>query len=820
MRRKQVHKAGLIPMVLLVTALPGLAGCSDPPDCPILPAEPHARFSITVTVQDEGGDVISAASVDIGDRVLQTGANGSVQIDNLDGPVVAVVSAPGHLSEPFPLGLADAGQSVKLRLLSDNGGKRWVMSSVGDVMFGRRYQEPWSGDPLIPVTAASSGSEHVVAAVARAFSAADFRTVNLETVVSHLPHEAAYPGKRFILKSPPEAIAGLKALGVDAIGLANNHARDYLEPGIEQTLQALSAAKIPFVGASAGPAGADVPVISDVRGTRVGMLAWTTVEGSIVNSSYPPDDAVSPSSLDPDESWQYSFRKWFFMGQDWTVPSESRRLGGAWLLYSNAEDTLSETDRAGGWTSMSKVYPEMQDWAARRGHGGAALWDEATAVAKIQALSAQVDVIVVQVHAGFQFVEAPSVNVKKLARAAIDAGADIVICHHPHVLQGLEWYKGKLIAYSLGNFIFDQDFLNTFSSVILRTVWEGDTMLEARLLPVELLGYRPMVASDAAARRTLFRIWERSVLGAEADRYPDSSVRTFPAAPNTDPNTSEAHIVIADRVARIVPTPAALAQVTVTAAPGTAVPIDFDGLVESTLGLAPGEDEGILIGRDLFGWGHFNDNLTDGVAANDAHWVIEGCPAHKRTMLDPQQPGEGFLQLLRKSTNESRVQVRPVARVTLTRHHLFDAQSNPLDPEPTYSFKCRARLLGDAQPSIRLDLYHFDDTDPTEDPTSVLVERLEIPFTVPPGDDWQDIEVVLPQEPFAPGDAPANMAMMYLRLDPARQGEATLDLDDVALMQWRPASAMPDRFGHYTHVRNEGTAARSLVFSGLPATGP
>jgi poly-gamma-glutamate capsule biosynthesis protein CapA/YwtB (metallophosphatase superfamily) len=43
----------------------------------------------------------------------------------------------------------------------------------------------------------------------------------------------------------------------------------------------------------------------------------------------------------------------------------------------------------------------------------------------------------------------------KLGRAVIDAGADVILGHHPHVLQGIEDYKGKLIAYSLGNFVFD-----------------------------------------------------------------------------------------------------------------------------------------------------------------------------------------------------------------------------------------------------------------------------------------------------------------------------------------------------------------------------
>ena len=105
-----------------------------------------------------------------------------------------------------------------------------------------------------------------------------------------------------------------------------------------------------------------------------------------------------------------------------------------------------------------------------------------------------------QLHAGFQFEESPSTNVEANVEAAIDAGADLVICHHPHIVQGLAYVKGKLVAYSMGNFVFDQDFLSTYSSAVLRTVWEGSTMLEARLLPVEINNYKPAHRRSTKAR--------------------------------------------------------------------------------------------------------------------------------------------------------------------------------------------------------------------------------------------------------------------------------------------------------------------------------
>ena len=64
------------------------------------------------------------------------------------------------------------------------------------------------------------------------------------------------------------------------------------------------------------------------------------------------------------------------------------------------------------------------------------------------------ELIIVQVHWGIEGDNYPDGSQTSLAHAAIDAGADLVIGHHPHVLQGLERYKGRMIAYSLGNFCF------------------------------------------------------------------------------------------------------------------------------------------------------------------------------------------------------------------------------------------------------------------------------------------------------------------------------------------------------------------------------
>jgi poly-gamma-glutamate synthesis protein (capsule biosynthesis protein) len=73
----------------------------------------------------------------------------------------------------------------------------------------------------------------------------------------------------------------------------------------------------------------------------------------------------------------------------------------------------------------------------------------------VEAARADHDLIAVVVHWGEEYADAPALVQMRAARGLVDAGADLVIGHHPHVLQGIEKYGGGLIAYSLGNFVFE-----------------------------------------------------------------------------------------------------------------------------------------------------------------------------------------------------------------------------------------------------------------------------------------------------------------------------------------------------------------------------
>lgn len=74
------------------------------------------------------------------------------------------------------------------------------------------------------------------------------------------------------------------------------------------------------------------------------------------------------------------------------------------------------------------------------------------------------DFLVVFLHAGQEFISTPSPRIREACRNLIDAGADAVISHHPHVVQGVEKYKHGLIAYSLSNLVFDSPYVSRFEN--------------------------------------------------------------------------------------------------------------------------------------------------------------------------------------------------------------------------------------------------------------------------------------------------------------------------------------------------------------------
>ncbi len=106
-----------------------------------------------------------------------------------------------------------------------------------------------------------------------------------------------------------------------------------------------------------------------------------------------------------------------------------------------------------GILGATRVIP-VPGWAAGSSPGVFSTYDPTGLVAEIKSAKESCDIVIAYLHWGIERDEYPQEYQRELAKKYIDAGADLVIGTHPHVLQGIEYYNGKAIFYSLGNFIF------------------------------------------------------------------------------------------------------------------------------------------------------------------------------------------------------------------------------------------------------------------------------------------------------------------------------------------------------------------------------
>ena len=809
--RPSINAIPLYSGVIWLALSTATLSCTSPPE----------TFETCIRALDEQGMPLTHAHALAEERDYLADPKGVICLSELSGPAMTILSAEGSLSEPVAVSWEDADRTVDVRLFArtKNGRRRYSLHFAGDSMFGRRYEEPPEGEALIPVDNIAAGAQHVVSAIAPGFASADASFANLETVVSNATLAEAYPGKRFLLNSRPNTLAAIHDLGVDLIIFANNHTRDWLDAGVAASLQAFAETGLPQVGGGLSNTEAETAAITEVEGIRIGTLSRTSVTGSFVNDNYPSADEPVPADLNPAEAWQYEERLWGFEDSDWSVPTQSRRIGAAWRLYRDAEAGLPEATRAAAWSDLMVVYPELQDWVARRGHGGAAMLSSSKTRADIEALRPQVDLLVIQIHAGFQFLEAASQTLKESARAAIDAGADIVIAHHPHVLQGMEWYKGRLIVYSLGNFVFDQDFLATYPSGFVRTIWEQDKLLEARFIPHEIVDYRPRPTTGEAARRTIGAVWERSVLEGESRR--DSYTgKVFPFASERPPESVPAHFIVEHHSARIVAEQPAAEVIVLELAPGQVAPLPDHMLVDARLGLDDDDSPDIWISRDLHGWGRFEDELADSETLYAPHWALNS--DDERVELEDAASGRGYLTLRRTFKNNATLTTRLVSRIPLARHRLYEgSETEPmgLDPAPVYSVHALARGEGSPDGSFRLDIYHFDDTDPTRDPASALLDSLVLRIPSMPTR-WAPIDLPFDLNSLQDGPLP-NQILAYVQLAPATEApRVSFDLDELTLLEWRQARGMPQSWMRGAFVRNTGDTEVKLEFSVIRRPSP
>ena len=245
------------------------------------------------------------------------------------------------------------------------------LSFVGDIMLDRAVKGK--------VNKLGGGDYHFVFEKAAFLQEPDLMFANLEGPVSS---RGANVGSIYSFRFDPIVFAVLKNAGFDVLSMANNHIGDWGRLALEDTITLGRQNGFEMVGGGFGYEEARTPKIFDVKGIKVGYVAFS--------------DFGPPSVL---------------------------------------LDGTSSSTRAGVLSADDPNLPFIISDAAR-----------------------EVDILVASFHFGDEYKPLSNERQKRLARLAIESGADIVAGHHPHVEQEVEKYKEGLIAYSLGNFVFDQYF--------------------------------------------------------------------------------------------------------------------------------------------------------------------------------------------------------------------------------------------------------------------------------------------------------------------------------------------------------------------------
>jgi poly-gamma-glutamate capsule biosynthesis protein CapA/YwtB (metallophosphatase superfamily) len=244
--------------------------------------------------------------------------------------------------------------------------------------------------------------ETQLAGVAPILRSGDVTFGQLETALSNRGARQLHPGFRGrsgeIEKDPRTGAAILADAGFDVLSFAGNHTLDRGPTAMHDTIDAVTELNLSVIGAGDNLAAARRPATVDADGTRIGVLAYCSVtpRGFAATATRP---GVAP--LRARTSYEQV---------DWQPGTPPRIVTATW--------------------------PE----------------DLAALVADVSRLRSEVDVLVVSAHWGIHFEPGAIADYQyEAAHAAVDAGADLVVGHHAHVVKGVEFYRGKPIFHSIGN---------------------------------------------------------------------------------------------------------------------------------------------------------------------------------------------------------------------------------------------------------------------------------------------------------------------------------------------------------------------------------
>ena len=278
------------------------------------------------------------------------------------------------------------------------------------------------------------------------------RFANLETTIHRNEgYPEAFPGGGYAMAAP-SCLLDLKRMGFNLFNTANNHAMDYGHKGLLATAKYLNEFDIPFSGTGENLAEASKPAYFECSMGRIAFIG--------VTSSFHDSYAAGPQNQD-------------MQGRPGVAPLRHQAV---YELDKNNYKALLDISKAIGINSYHNqaikegylldnknfkfgIY-EFKEGVDNRVYTFPNEGDLQRTIAEIADAKYQSDIVIVSIHS-HQFTDGnkqiPPEFIKIFAHECVDAGANIVVCHGPHVVRGIEAYHSSLIFHGLGNFIFQHE---------------------------------------------------------------------------------------------------------------------------------------------------------------------------------------------------------------------------------------------------------------------------------------------------------------------------------------------------------------------------
>ncbi len=290
----------------------------------------------------------------------------------------------------------------------------------------------------------------------RLVRSADAKFTNLEMVLSDYRGTPVVESGGMNLSAEPAVAADLMQMGFNLTAFANNHTLNYGEEGCTRTLDALAAMGWVCAGAGRTLAEARLPAFLETPRGRIGLVACASTfspgqRGGAQRADAPGRPGLNPQRFDTlyvvDQAHMDAVRR---IAE--RTGAERQRQRRIWMGFEHPKK------REGEFVFAERSFIVGEEFGIRtEPHDG----DLAANTRAVGAAKEMSDLTLVSIHAHEQGAERwlPADFITTVAHACVDAGADMVIGHGPHLLRGLELYRGKPIFYSLGNYIFQFEYL-------------------------------------------------------------------------------------------------------------------------------------------------------------------------------------------------------------------------------------------------------------------------------------------------------------------------------------------------------------------------